>query len=78
MPRWKPEIKCTTLSCMETIGPPEGFNSKEDIKKAPVTLSLSLSLTLLFFGGGGACFYGIFPHPLAVVLSYSKCNKPSM
>jgi len=26
---------------MEISGPPEGFNTKEDIKKAPVTLSLS-------------------------------------
>ena len=48
---------------METIGPPEGFNSKEDIKKAPVTLSLSLSLTLLFFGGGGRAFMEFFLIP---------------
>jgi hypothetical protein len=53
---------------MEISGPPEGFNTKEDIKKAPVTLFL-----FFFF----ACFYGIFPHPPAVVRNYSKNNKPS-
>jgi hypothetical protein len=54
---------------MEICTPPDGFNTKEDICKAPVTVSL-----LFFFF---ACFYGIFTLSPAVVLIYFNNNEPN-